>query len=72
VDFSYMLYADQVGCPFRQQRTPGVKWVRTTTDIPAAMTAILRGDTDWKDYLRSIIDCDVEAVFSPRDPLRSG
>jgi predicted ATP-grasp superfamily ATP-dependent carboligase len=70
VDFSYMLYADQVGLPVPVSRgRAGVKWVRTTTDIPAAMTAILRGDTDWKDYLRSIIDCDVEAVFSPRDPL---
>ena len=70
VDFSYMLFADQVGLPVPVSRgRAGVKWVRTTTDIPAAMTAILRGDTDWKDYLRSIIDCDVEAVFSPRDPL---
>lgn len=70
VDFSYMLYADQVGLPVPVSRgRAGVTWVRTTTDIPAAMTAILRGDTDWKDYLRSIIDCDVEAVFSPRDPL---
>jgi predicted ATP-grasp superfamily ATP-dependent carboligase len=70
VDFSYMLYADQVGLPVPVSRgRAGVAWVRTTTDIPAAMTAILRGDTDWKSYLRSLVHCDVEAVFSPRDPL---
>ena len=33
------------------------------------MMAILSGDTDWKSYLRSLRDCNVEAVFSHRDPL---
>jgi predicted ATP-grasp superfamily ATP-dependent carboligase len=70
VDFSYMLYADQVGLdvPVCKGRV-GVAWVRTTTDIPAAMLAILGGDTDWKTYLRSLRNCNVEAVFSVRDPL---
>jgi len=30
---------------------------------------ILRGDTDCKSYLRSLINCDTEAVFSREDPL---
>jgi D-aspartate ligase len=70
VDFSYMLYSDQVGLPvaFSKGR-PGLAWVRTTTDIPAAMTAILRGDTGWKSYFRSMKNCNVEAVFSTGDPL---
>jgi predicted ATP-grasp superfamily ATP-dependent carboligase len=33
------------------------------------MTAILSGDTGWKSYFRSVKNCNVEAVFSARDPL---
>jgi D-aspartate ligase len=70
VDFSYMLYADQLGMPVTACKgKPGVAWVRTTTDIPAAIIAILSGDTDLRGYCRSMRDCSVEAVFSPRDPL---
>jgi D-aspartate ligase len=70
VDFSYMLYADQVGLPVEARRgNPGVAWVRTTTDLPAAMMAILSGETTFKNYLRSIRDCNIEAVFSAGDPL---
>ena len=70
VDFSYMLYADQVGLPVQVSTgRSGLAWVRTTTDLPAAMVAILRGDTDWKGYFRSLINCNTEAVFSPNDPL---
>ncbi len=43
--------------------------MRTTTDIPAALMGILSGDTDWKSYLRSLMNCNTEAVFSPEDPL---
>ena len=70
VDFCYMLYSDQVGLPVPVSKgRPGLAWVRTTTDLPAAMMAILSGDTDWKSYLRSLRNCDVEAVFSASDPL---
>jgi D-aspartate ligase len=70
VDFSYMLYSDQVGLPVSVSKgRPGVAWVRTTTDLPAAMMAILAGDTNLKSYLRSLRNCNVEAVFSPKDPL---
>jgi predicted ATP-grasp superfamily ATP-dependent carboligase len=31
--------------------------------------AMLSGDTDWKSYLRSLKNCNVEAVFSRSDPL---
>jgi D-aspartate ligase len=30
---------------------------------------ILSGDTDWKSYLRSLMNCNTEAVFSAGDPL---
>jgi predicted ATP-grasp superfamily ATP-dependent carboligase len=70
VDFSYMLYSDQVGLPVSHCKgRPGLAWVRTTTDLPAAMMGILSGDTDWKSYFRSLRNCNVEAVFSRRDPL---
>ena len=70
VDFSYMLYADQVGLPVPVCKgRAGVAWVRTTTDLPAAVMGILSGDTDWKSYFRSLINCNMEAVFSAGDPL---
>jgi predicted ATP-grasp superfamily ATP-dependent carboligase len=42
--------------------------VRTTTDIPAAIVGILKGDTSLKEYLRSLRNCNAEAVFSASDP----
>jgi len=70
VDFSYMLYADQVGLPVEACRgRTGCAWVRNTTDIPAALVSILNGDTSVMSYLRSLRDCNVEAVFSASDPL---
>ena len=70
VDFSYMLYADQVGLPVSACKgQSGIGWVRMTTDLPAAFVAILAGDTDLKSYLRSVKNCNVEAVFSHDDPL---
>lgn len=70
VDFSFMLYLDQMGLPVPVSKgRSGLAWVRTTTDLPASMAAILYGDTGWMSYIRSIRDCNVEAVFSPSDPL---
>jgi len=70
VDFSYMLYADQIG----QHVTPctaqhGVSWVRMVTDLPAAAIAMLHGDLDLATYIRSIASCSTDAVLSARDPL---
>jgi predicted ATP-grasp superfamily ATP-dependent carboligase len=70
VDFSYMLYADQIGLPVSVCRgRPGAGWVRTTTDIPAALVGMLHGDTSLKDYFRSLRSCNAEAVFSLSDPV---
>jgi D-aspartate ligase len=70
VDFSYMLYLDQLGLPVSVSKgRSGLSWVRTTTDLPAAMMAILSRDTDWKSYFRSLRNCNVEAVFNLKDPL---
>jgi predicted ATP-grasp superfamily ATP-dependent carboligase len=70
VDFSSMLYADQLGLPTDESKGKlGVGWVRMTTDIPAAFVGLLGGDIDFKSYFKSLKTCDVEAVFSPEDLL---
>ena len=69
VDFSYMLYADQTGLSVAHcTGQPGIGWVRMTTDLPAALMAILGRDLNLGSYLRSLLNCNVEAVFSPEDP----
>lgn len=68
VDFSYMLYADQLGMPVTQCRgRPGVGWIRMATDVPAALCALLAGDLDWLAYLHSLRSCNTEAVFTTED-----
>jgi len=70
VDFSSMLYSDQVGLPVERCRShSGIGWVRMTTDIPAAFMAYFGGDLDLKSYVKSLRNCSVEAVFSREDPL---
>jgi D-aspartate ligase len=70
VDFSYMLYADQLGMPVTACKgNPGVGWMRTTTDIPAAFCALAAGDIDFRSYLRSLRNCSADAVFSLEDPV---
>lgn len=71
-DFSYMLYSDQVGLPVSGCRAEsGLAWMRLTTDLPAALMAILAKDVDLKSYLQSLKACREEAVFSAEDPLPS-
>jgi predicted ATP-grasp superfamily ATP-dependent carboligase len=70
VDFSYMLYADQVGLPvFPCKSHSGVGWVRMMTDVPTSFVGMVAGELDLKSYFRSLRNCTVEAVFSREDPL---
>jgi D-aspartate ligase len=70
VDFSYMLYADQVGTPVATCKSePGITWVRMTTDVAAAFMEFVGGDLKIRSYLRSLRTCRVDAVFSLEDPL---
>jgi D-aspartate ligase len=70
VDFSYLLYADQMGLPVDVCRgRPGVRWVRLLTDVPAGFLEISRGRLNPFSYLDSIVKHDVEAVFSRFDCL---
>ena len=70
VDFSSMLYDDQLGLPVAESRgQTGISWVRMATDIPAALVGLFRGDVNIGAYFKSLRTCDVEAVFSARDIL---
>jgi D-aspartate ligase len=70
VDFSYLMYADQIGLPVTKCRgNTGVGWVRTTTDVPTIATAMFQGKLGFRDYLSSLRNCKTEAVFSLSDPL---
>jgi D-aspartate ligase len=70
VDFSYMLYADQVGLTVPSCKSnSGIGWVRMTTDVPAAFMGLWAGELDLKSYIQSLRNCAVEAVFSREDPL---
>lgn len=70
VDFSYMLFADQIGTAVQPCRArAGVTWLRFITDVPTGILEIFRGHQSWRPYLRSLIAFDVESVFNWRDPL---
>jgi D-aspartate ligase len=70
VDFPSMLFADQAGEVVEPRRAKsGVRWVRLTTDVPMAALQILRGNLNWREYLRSLRRCHADAVFNRQDPL---
>jgi D-aspartate ligase len=72
VDFSYMLYADQVGKPIPPCRArPGVGWIRLLTDVPTAASDILSRSITLPQYLASLRKTRVESVFCRKDPLPS-
>ena len=70
VDFSRLLYVDQVGghVEFCRSR-PGVSWVRLLTDLPTGLLDILAGRLRSWDYLRSLRGFHTEAVLNLEDPL---
>jgi D-aspartate ligase len=70
VDFSYLVFADQVGLPVDPSRArPGVRWIRFMTDVPTAVVEMKEGRLDLRSYLRTVFGgFDVEAVFSREDP----
>jgi predicted ATP-grasp superfamily ATP-dependent carboligase len=70
VDFSYLLFADQLGEPTELLRgKAGIRWIRLLTDLPTGVLGILKGKLHWQPYLRSLLEYDEEAVFSGADPL---
>ena len=72
VDFSYLLYADQVGesveaCHGRS----GIGWIRMVTDLPTSLGDIFARRLDVRTYLRSLKDFNIESVFNAEDILPS-
>jgi D-aspartate ligase len=70
VDFSYLLFADQMGEPLATCRARvGVKWIRLVTDVPTGALEVWRGSLAWREYLRSLANVQAESVFCRDDPL---
>jgi D-aspartate ligase len=70
VDFAYLAWQLARGEAVLEARgLPGARWVRATTDLPAALTYIRRGGLSVGGYLRSLrppLEC---AVFALDDPV---
>jgi D-aspartate ligase len=72
VDFSYQLFADQIGLPISPCRgKAGIGWLRLVTDVPTALSDMLSGHLNLRTYLDSIRNTRVESVFCKTDPLPS-
>jgi predicted ATP-grasp superfamily ATP-dependent carboligase len=72
VDFSYLLYADQIGETVTScQGRPGVGWMRMVTDIPTSAGDILSGRLSIGAYVKSLKSLGTESVFSGEDLLPS-
>jgi len=70
VDFTHMLFADQLGVRVMPAKgRSGVAWMRMTTDLPTAFLEWWAGDLSAANYWRSLKMCRTDAVFSLRDPL---
>ena len=70
VDFPYLLWQMMVGMPVPQQRgRTGVRWVRMSTDVPAAIHEMLRGHLTPGAYLRSLRGPLEFALIAEDDPL---
>jgi len=72
VDFSYLLFADQVGQPVKPCRgQAGVGWIRMVTDIPTSLKGFFSGRLSLGSYKRSLSHSGIESVFSREDVLPS-
>jgi len=70
VDFSYMLFADQLGLPVAECHSElGLAWMRLSTDLPAAVLGMAKREVKLWHYLRSLAACRQGAVFAWDDPI---
>jgi predicted ATP-grasp superfamily ATP-dependent carboligase len=70
MDFPYLLWKMMQGIPVGEQRAPaGVRWVRMSTDVPAAFEEILRGRLNLREYLQSLRGPLQFALVAADDPL---
>jgi len=70
VDLPYLLYQDMIeeGMDVRLPINY-VKWIRLITDVPTALSEIIKGQLKIGDYLKSMKGKKEFAVFSLNDPL---
>ncbi len=70
VDFPYLLWQMMVGKTVPEQTgRAGTRWVRMSTDVPAAVHEILRGRLSLGAYLRSLRSPLEFALIAADDPL---
>src|SRR5467141_3068917 len=70
MDFPYLLWQMMQRMPLARQTAPaGVRWVRMSTDVPAALQEMLRGRLNLRSYLRSLRGPLQFALVSADDPL---
>ncbi len=68
VDFSYLLYADQVGESIPESHgKAGVGWMRMITDFPYSMMGLASGQLKWATYMQSLRNLAIESVYSKED-----
>jgi D-aspartate ligase len=68
VDFSYLLYADQVGESIPDSHgKAGVGWMRMITDFPYSMMGLASGQLKWATYMQSLRNLAIESVYSKED-----
>ena len=69
-DFPYLLWSMLVGEQVHKRTArAGVRWVRMSTDIPAALHDIFRGRLGLREYLRSLRGPIEFALVAKDDPL---
>lgn len=70
MDFPYLLWKMVQDMPVAEQRAPaGVRWVRMSTDVPAAFQEVLRGRLNLREYLQSLHGPLQFALAAADDPL---
>lgn len=70
IDFPYLLWRILVGKRVRKRTAPpGVRWVRMSTDVPAAIHEMIRGRLSLRSYLSSLRGPIELAVLASDDPL---
>jgi len=70
IDFSYLLWRLTQGDSFSETRgLAGVRWVRMSTDLAAAVTEMRHGRLSARGYLKSLCGPVESAIFAADDPL---
>ena len=70
LDFAYLAWRLANGLPLAPLTAPpGLRWLRLTTDLPAALSEIRRGRLSVPVYLRTLVSPHDRAVAALDDPL---